>query len=119
MSKLPVTRFRDSVREAEDVAFAVIEPKESAQRNFGAFSSFRYSYTEISAFGGKARVKSRRTSLEGGKLVSESFEGDLGRGAYDQMVSQAEQLLHNQMRLLLQPLSWLLPFSGRRRPERE
>jgi hypothetical protein len=118
MSKLPATR-RSSVREVEDVEFEVIEPKESTQQGFGAFSSFRYSYTEISASGGKARVRSQRTSFEDGKLVSESFEADLGRGAYDQMASQAQQLLQNQMRLLLQPLSWFLPFSGRRGPQGE
>jgi hypothetical protein len=119
MSKLPATRRKSAVREVEDAEFEVIEPEESAQRNFGAFTSFRYSYTEISAFGGKARVRSQRASVEDGKLVSESFEADLARGVYEQIVSQAQQSLQNQMRLLLQPLSWFLPFSGRRRPDRD
>ncbi len=113
MSKLPITRIRGSVPRADDDRLEVIETNEGAQ-GVGAFFNFRYSYTEVSAFGGKARVKSRSASLEDGKLVSESFEADLSRDAYDQVVGQAQQRFENQMRLLLQPLSWFLPFSGRR-----
>ena len=87
---------------------------DGAQQGFGAFCTFRYSYTEISAFGGRTRVTSRRASFEEGKLVSESFEADLRPDAYDQVVGQAQQLFENRMRLLLQPLSWFLSFSGRR-----
>lgn len=114
MSKLPITRIRGLVPQAEDDKVEVIETREGAQQGFGAFCTFRYSYTEISAFGGKARVKSRRASFEEGKLVSESFEADLSPDAYDQVVGQAQQLFENRMRLLLQPLSWFLSFSGRR-----
>jgi hypothetical protein len=52
--------------------------------------------------------------LRRGKLVSESFEADMSPDAYDPVVGQAQQLFENQMRLLLQPLSRFLPFSGRR-----
>ena len=114
MSKLPITRIRGLVPQAEDDKVEVIETREGAQQGFGAFCTFRYSYTEVSAFGGKARVKSRRASFEEGKLVSESFEADLRPDAYDQVVGQAQQLFENRMRLLLQPLSWFLSFSGRR-----
>jgi len=114
MSKSPITRIRDSVPQTGDDKVEVIETGEGAQQGFGAFFSFHYSYTEISAFGGKARVKSRRASFEQGKLVSESFEADMSPDAYDQVVGQAQQLFENQMRLLLQPLSRFLPFSGRR-----
>jgi hypothetical protein len=93
MSKLPITRIRGSVPQAEDDRLEVIETREGAQ-GFGAFCNFRYSYTEVSAFGGKARVKSRRASFEEGKLVSESFEADLSRDAYDQVVGQGQQLVH-------------------------
>jgi hypothetical protein len=113
MSKLPITRIRASVPQAEDDRLEVIETREGAQ-GFGAFFNFRYSYTEVSAFGGKARVKSRRASFEEGKFVSESFEADLSREAYDHVVGQTQQLFENHMRSLLQPLSWFLPFSGRR-----
>jgi len=47
-------------------------------------------------------------------VTIESFEADLSRDAYDQVVGQTQQLFENQMRLLLQPLSWFLPFPGRR-----
>lgn len=113
MTRLPVAR-RDSDRQAESDKFEVIESNDEASRGFGAFSSFSYSYTEVSAFGGKARVKSRRASFEDGKLVSESFEGDLNRDAYDQMVGQAQQLFHDQMRQLLGAWAGFLPFSRRR-----
>src|SRR5262245_7561876 len=102
MTRLPVAR-RDSVRPVESGKSEVIESNDEASHDFGAFSSFRYSYTEVSAFGGKARVKSRRASLEDGKLVSESFEGDLNRDTYDQMMGQAQQLFQDQMRQLLGP----------------
>jgi hypothetical protein len=36
-------------------------------------------------------VKSRQTKLEDGRLVSETLEGEADRGAYDQMVRQAQQ----------------------------
>lgn len=54
MSKLPITRIRASVPQAEDDRLEVIEAREGAQ-GFGAFCNFRYSYTEVSAFGGKAQ----------------------------------------------------------------
>jgi len=50
--------------------------------------SFRYSYTEISALGGKAHVKSKQARLEEGRFTSETFEGDLDRT--DQIVSDAQ-----------------------------
>ena len=65
MSKLPITRIRGSVPRADDDRLEVIETKEGAQ-GVGAFFNFRYSYTEVSAFGGKAHVKSRRASFEDG-----------------------------------------------------
>ena len=83
------------------------------------FVSFRYSYTEISAFGGKARVRSRNTRLEDGKLTSEAFEGELDRSAYERMVSQAQHYFVGQTALLMKSLSWLLPFSGKQRPDRD
>jgi ribosomal protein L13 len=77
------------------------------------FFSFRYSYTEISASGGKARVKSRRASFEDGKLTSESFEGEMERSAYERMVSEAQRQFLAQTALLMKSLSRLLPFSGK------
>jgi hypothetical protein len=114
MSKLPVTRHRGAVARPDSDPFEVIEPKDAARQGFGAFVSFHYSYTEVSASGRKARVKAHRASLEEGKLVSESFEAELGRDGYDHIAGQARQLVENQMRFLLRPLSWFLPRSGRR-----
>ena len=115
MSKHPVRRAeRAHPRVAKD-AVEVIEPASGAN----PFVSFRYSYTEISAFGGKARVRSRKTRLEDGKLTSEAFEGELDRSAYEQMVSQAQQYFLGQAALVMKSLSWLLPFSGKRRPDRD
>ena len=56
MSKLPITRIRGLAPQAEDDKVEVIETREGAQQGFGAFCTFRYSYTEISAFGGKTRA---------------------------------------------------------------
>mgnify|MGYP003693906485 CR=1 FL=1 len=43
------------------------------------FTFRRYSFTEISAVGGRAHVKSRQARLEDGKLTTETFEGDVDR----------------------------------------
>ena len=82
-------------------------------------SAFRYSHTEISASGGKARVKSRRARFEDGKLTSEAFEGELDCSAYEQIVSEAQHQFLAQTALLMKSLSWLLPFSGKHRPDRD
>jgi hypothetical protein len=114
MSKLPVTRHKSAVpRSASDPA-EVIERKDEARQGFGGFVSFHYSYTEVSASGRKARVKAHRASFEDGRLVSESFEADLSPEAYDDVARQARRLVDDQMRSLLRPLSWLLPWTGRR-----
>jgi len=55
------------------------------------FFSFWYSSTEVSLVDGKTRVRSRSARFEDGKLYSESFEGELDRGAYERMVSQAQR----------------------------
>jgi hypothetical protein len=115
MNKLPVRRAEHAPRKVEQDAVGVMEPAGRAN----PFFSFRYWYTEISASGGKARVKSRKTSFEDGKLTSEAFEGELDRSAYDQMMSQAQHYFLGQTALLMKSLSWLLPFSGKRRPDRD
>jgi hypothetical protein len=85
----------------------VVEPTSKA----GPFVSFHYSYTELSSVGGKTHLKSRKTRLEDGKLVSESLDGELDRGVYDQAVNQARQHFFDQTSLFLQAISSLLPFS--------
>jgi hypothetical protein len=115
MSKLPVRRAERPPRQVEQDVVEVMEPASRAN----PFFSFRYSYTEISASGGKARVKSRRGRFEDGKLTSEAFEGELDRSAYEQMVSEAQHQFLAQTGLLTKSLSWLLPFSGKHRPDRD
>ena len=115
MNKLPVRRAERALRKVEQDVVEVMEPASRAN----PFFSFRYSYTEISAAGGKARVKSRRTRFEDGKLTSEAFEGELDRSAYEQMVSEAQLQFLAQTALLMKSLSWLLPFSRKHRPDRD
>ena len=115
MNKYPVKLGKRAVRNVETDAVEVIEPGSRAN----PFLSFRYSYMEISALGGKAHVKSRKTRLEDGRLTSEAFEGDLDRTVYDQMVRNAQPYFLGQTALFMKSLSLLLPFSWKRRPDRD
>ena len=115
MNKYPVKLGKRAVRKVETDAVEQIAPTSGAN----PFVSFRYSYTEISALGGKAHVKSKQVRLEDGRLTAEAFEGDLDRSAYQQMVSQAQQYVLGQTGLLLKSLAWLLPFSQKQRPDRD
>src|SRR5438552_1213649 len=96
-------------------ALDVIEPAARA----GPFFSFRYSSMEMSATGGRTRVKAKTTRLEDGKLTSETFEGDLERDVYDRAVNDAQRYFLNQSALMLKSLSLLLPFSWKQRTDRD
>ena len=115
MSNYPVRLGKRALRKVEKDAVEVIEP--TARAN--PFFSFHYSYTEISALGGKAHVKSRKARFEDGKLSSESFEGELDRSAYEQVVGQAQSYVLGQTALFLKAFASLLPFSQRERPDRD
>lgn len=115
MSKYPVRLAGRALPKVEKDAVEVMGPTSRAN----PFVSFRYSYTEISALGGKAHVKSRKTRFEDGKLTAEAFEGDLDRGAYEQIVSQAQHYFLSQTKLLLQSLSWFLPPAPKQSPDRD
>ena len=112
MNKYPAKLGRPALTTV-DPDPVVIEP---ASRG-NPFFSFRYSYTEISALGTKAQVKSRKTQYENGKLTSEAFEGELDRSAYDRMVSEAHEHFLDQTNLFLRSLTAFLPSPGRRRSE--
>ena len=112
MGKHPVKREQRALREVETDAVEVIRPANS-------FFTFRYSHTEISAAGGKARVKSRQMRLEDGKLTTETFEGDVDRTIYDRMMGDAQRLFLNQTALFAKSLSWLLPSSHDPRSDRD
>ena len=68
------------------------------------FLSFSYSYTEVSAVGSTARMKSRRAAYENGRLVSEEFEGELTREAYERMVGKAQEHFAERSAFLLRSL---------------
>ncbi|HWZ72326.1 MAG TPA: hypothetical protein VN326_12745 [Casimicrobiaceae bacterium] len=103
------------VRKKDTDAVEVIAP---ASRS-SPFLSFRYSYTEMSVLGGKARVKSKNARFEDGKLTSETFEGELDRSAYDRAVSDAQRHIGDQMAQFLKAISLFLPFSRTHRSDRD
>jgi hypothetical protein len=106
MGSYPVRVGKRAVSKVDEGSVEVIRP---AART-GPFVSFQYSYTEISAVGGRANVKSRKARLEDGKLTTETFEGDLDRSAYEQRVSEAQRYFLGQAELFLKSLESLLPF---------
>jgi hypothetical protein len=92
----PHSRERDNVS---------IEPSEvDAPFGRGAFLSFRYSYTEISAAEKGGRIKSKRAAYENGCLVSESFEGEIDRVAYRSAMDQAQRSFAEQATLLMRSM---------------
>ena len=115
MNKYPVKLGKRAVRKVETDAVEEIAPASAAN----PLVSFRYSYTEISALGGKAHVQSRQVRLEGGRLTAEAFEGDLDRSVYDQRLRDAQHYCLDHTALLMKSLSWLLPFSWKQRPDRD
>ena len=115
MSKYFVKLGKRALRKVEHDAPEVIGPSASAH----PFVSFRYSYTEISALGGKAHVKSRKAHFENGKLTAETFQGDLDRSAYERIVGQAQHYVLGQAALFLKTFASLLPFSQKQRPDRD
>ena len=110
MSKPLVPVNRRALRKLDPPATTEVQVVEPAPKG-GPFVSFQYSYTELSSAGGKAFVKSRKTRLEDGKLVSEALDGELDGGVYDQAVHQARQHFYDQTSLFLRAMSSLLPFS--------
>ena len=111
MSKHPVVVARrevEAVRENDPGAVEVVAPAGPAGL-FSPFLSFSWSCTEISAAGGRTRVTSRQTRFAGGKLSSESFEGELEGDAYGRSVRAAQSALAESMQRLMQPFTWFLP----------
>jgi hypothetical protein len=111
MSKYPLSPAKrgnmPALRKVEDDAVDVLGPASNAH----PFVTFRYSYTEMSVQGGKARVKSRNARFADVKLSSEAFEGELDRSVYDRSVDEAQRYFTEQTSLFLKSLSLLLPFS--------
>jgi hypothetical protein len=112
MKQYPVKLAKRALRKV-DLDDVVVEPVS----NGNPFFSFRYSYTEISTLGRTAHVKSRKTRYENGKLTSEAFEGELDRGVYDRMVTDAQRYFVDQATFFLRSLAAFLPSHGKRRPD--
>jgi hypothetical protein len=115
MNRYPVKIGKRVPRNVDKDSAEVI-PREAA----GApFLSFHYSHTEISTLGSKARVKSREARYESGKLTCESFDGEVDRTVYDQMIDNAQRYFTAQAALLFGTFSALLPLSRSRRSDRD
>ncbi|MGH8713714.1 MAG: hypothetical protein ACREYB_06885 [Casimicrobiaceae bacterium] len=78
------------------------------------FVSFHYSCSEISAQGGRARLKFRQARFEDGRLSAESFDGELDGSAYGQMMAGAKRYF---AALFAESLALVLPSSGPRDPD--
>jgi hypothetical protein len=109
MNKYPVKLAKRALRKVDNDE-VVVEPASGGN----PFFSFRYSYTEISALGRTAHVKSRKARYEDGKLTSEAFEGELDRSVYERMVSEAQNYFLGQAALFFQSFSSFLPSSRNR-----
>jgi hypothetical protein len=111
MNKYPVKLEKRAPRAPRKATLPTVEAVSQ-----DPFFCFRYSYTEISAVGGRARVKSRNARYADGKLTTEAFDGELERGVYDRMVSEAQRHVFGQASLLAR---WFAPFlaSSRDLPE--
>jgi hypothetical protein len=109
MSKHPVKREGRELRVPDPDPDNAVE----ASPVSSPFFSFSYSYSEISLHGGTARVKSKKTQLDNGKVTSEAFEGTLDPSAYHAAVRQTEELFVRQTRFMLDSFFRFLPWVKR------
>jgi hypothetical protein len=108
MPKFPLTvetRRGKALREQGGDAVVPASPPATGS----GFFSFRYSSTVVSSQDGRTQVRSKRVSLEDGKLSSESFEGELDGRAHDEAVRRAQQQVLEDAAPLLRVLRWMLP----------
>ena len=91
MKKYPVAIGKRPVRKNPDPSL-----HRSDREARGPWISFNYSFTEISASGTTARVRSRRASYENGRLASESFEGELDRDDAERALLDAQRRFSEQ-----------------------
>jgi len=120
MTKYPVKLQGQVVNQDDQNVGEFMEPFSSTPfPQSSSFMSFHYSYSEISSQGDKAFMKSKKASFENGKLTSESFEGTMDRNAYDQMVTQGQNLMQSQANLFMNSLSLFLPFHNKRQQNKD
>jgi hypothetical protein len=108
MSKHPMKK------EGRDLT--VPEPNDAVEAfpSSSPFFSFSYSYSEISLQGGRARMKSKKTRFEDGKVTSEAFEGTLDPSAYHAAARRTEELFVRQTQFMLDSFFRFLPWIRRR-----
>ena len=110
MSKLPATKHPQVPAETASRPVRIAEPARAGT----PFFSFRYSFTEVSAVGGKTVVKSRHTRLEDGRLTQESFEGEMQGDAFEHLTAQAQRQALAQAALMWRAFTGFLPASWRK-----
>jgi hypothetical protein len=115
MARHPVKVGTYLPREADEDSVTAVSPA-SARRSW---FSFRYTYTEVSLRGSSAHVKAKSVRSEGGKVIRESFEGELGRDAYDRAVAESHDAFRRQASAVLDTLALFLPFARGRRSDRD
>ncbi len=77
--------------------------------------TFRYSHASISLAGNRAHVEARRVELTGGRLESETFEGEVDPSVFGRAVAEAQRQLLAQTALFWQPFASMMPFFRRNR----
>jgi len=111
MSKHPVKIKRAPTRLIAEPA-AEVMPAHTPRRGE---VTFRYSHASISLAGNRAHVEARRVEMTGGRLESETFEGDVDPSVFGRAVAEAERQLLAQTALFWQSFASMLPFSDRNR----
>lgn len=120
MKRYPVVAKKHSIAAKKHAVEArrgrVLEARDDAVEPIGLlaqrFLSFRHSYTEITAQGATARVKSHRARYENGRLESERFEGELERGEYERTLAKAQRHFAEQTASALRSVLSFFPLLG-------
>ena len=81
------------------------------------FFSFRYSYREVSSFGGQTYLKAKEKSFENGKFKSEEFEGVAPGNIYGNMATEMQKMFFGQIASAMKAFRAFLP--GVKRDKRD
>ena len=110
MAKYPLTAATKRNTALSEADHSEVVAQGSPRAGGSGFLSFRYSSTIVSSRGGRTQVEAKRVSLEGGRLTTESFEGELDGRAHDEAVRRAQEEVLEQAAPLLRMLRWMLPM---------
>src|SRR5262249_29945851 len=91
---------------------------ESPPAHGGAFT-FSYSYSEVTAAGSKACLKSRRARYADGKLSKESFDGEFDRPIYDAAIDQMQRAFAEQASSLVRTFASFFVLPPARHRDRD